>query len=85
MEDRRRRSFVLSTSAQRTIRFLVGLGLVIYEAVIRVGETRWPFLVFYAGMMGMPLAERADDLRRAASGRARHPSGSSNPTAEECS
>lgn len=69
--ERRPRSLVLSAGTQRTLQFLVGLGLVIYEAVIREGETRWPFLVFYAGMMGMPLAERADEMRQSSAARRR--------------
>jgi hypothetical protein len=50
---------------QRSVLFLSGLGLVIHEAVIRTQDARWPLLVIYAGMMGLPLALRADDLRRA--------------------
>lgn len=67
MATRPRRTLALhSPVTQRTVRFLVGLGLLIYEAVIYQGETRWPLLVVYGGMMGLPFAEKADDLRRLA-------------------
>ncbi len=50
---------------QRSILFLAGLGLLIFEAAVRVGEPRWPLLVVYAGMMGSPLSLRADDIKAA--------------------
>lgn len=65
MESTSRRTPEIPVALQRSILFLVGLGLLIYEAVMHVGEPRWPLLVVYAGMMGMPLALKADDLRRA--------------------
>lgn len=56
----------LSVATQRSMRFMVALGLLIYEAVVREGPTRWEFLVVYCGMMGLSIANRADDLRRMA-------------------
>lgn len=54
----------IPASIQRTILFVAGLGLLVHEAVIRTQDARWPLLVVYAGMMGLPLALRADDIRR---------------------
>ena len=49
-----------------TILFMVGLGLIIYEAVARTGPERWGLLVLYAGMVGLPLVLHGDE--RAADG-----------------
>lgn len=54
----------IPVTLQRSILFVAGLGLLVHEAVIRSGEPRWSLLVVYAGMMGLPLALHADDLRR---------------------
>ena len=63
---RRRRSFSISAATQRSARFLVALGLIVYEATVRQGEPRWLLLALYGTMMGLPLAERADELLRSA-------------------
>lgn len=44
-----------------TILFLTGLGLLIFEVVIRSGEPRWGFLPMYGWMMGLPVMLRKDD------------------------
>lgn len=54
----------LTPLMERTLRFLGGLGLVVYEAVVREGEPRWPLLLLYSLMMGSPLVNRADEIRR---------------------
>lgn len=64
-EQRSERSrLVISAAAQRSVRFAVATGLVIYEAVFFDGEPRWVLLAVYLTMMGLPIAERADELRR---------------------
>jgi hypothetical protein len=63
------RSFVLPAAVQRTVRFVVALGLIIYEAVIYEGSPRLLLLGVYLTMMGLPVAEWGDELRRAASDR----------------
>lgn len=56
---------MITGPAQRSIRFTVALGLLIYEAVGYSGDTvRWHLIVLYATMMGLPLAEIGDELRR---------------------
>lgn len=55
----------IPAAAQRTILFVAGLALLVNEAVVRTQDVRWPLLVVYTGMMGMPLALRADELRQA--------------------
>lgn len=62
----RRRSLVLTAPVQRTVRFVVALVLVIYEATIYDGEPRWLLLGVYLTMMGLPIAEWGDEVRRAA-------------------
>lgn len=42
------------TPITKVVLFLVGLALFVWEAVIRVGETRIEFLIMYGGMMGLP-------------------------------
>jgi hypothetical protein len=42
------------TPVTKIVLFLIGLGLFVWEAAIRVGETRIEFLVMYGGMMGLP-------------------------------
>lgn len=51
------------TAAQRTARFVVALALLVYEATIYDGQPRWVLVVIYGAMMGLPLANLADDLR----------------------
>lgn len=63
MTPPRRPRFDLSVSAQRTARFIVGLGLIVYEAVWYPGEPRWLLIVAYSAMMGLPLANIADEVR----------------------
>jgi hypothetical protein len=59
----KRESGVLSGARQRSLRFVVALGLVIYEAVIYQGPPRWVLLGVYLTMMGLPIAEWGDELR----------------------
>lgn len=48
-----------------TILFFVGLGLVVNEAVLRgIAEPRVELLITYLFMMGFPVAEIGDILRR---------------------
>lgn len=65
------RSFILTAAAQRTVRFVVALVLVIYEATIYPGDPRWLLLGVYLTMMGLPVAEWGDEIRRAATERTR--------------
>lgn len=75
MPERRRLGFSMPAAVQRTVRFVVALGLVIYEAVIHDGEPRPLLLGLYLTMMGLPVAEGADALRRAAMRRLQPPEG----------
>lgn len=43
------------------ILFLTGLGLIVYEAVLREGPERPTLLVLYAGMVGLPAFLRRDE------------------------
>lgn len=43
--------------------FLTGLGLIVFEAVIRDGAERPTLLVLYAGMVGLPAFLRVDEKR----------------------
>jgi hypothetical protein len=43
--------------------FLTGLGLIVYEAVVRTGPERPTLLLLYAGMVGLPAFLRADERR----------------------
>jgi len=63
-----RRTFSISAASQRSLRFLVALGLLIYEAIGHDGEPRWLLIAIYGTMMGLPLAEYGDELRRRAMG-----------------
>lgn len=56
----------MPAAVQRTLRFLVALALVIYEATLYHGTPRWLLLGVYLTMMGLPIAERVDEVRRAA-------------------
>jgi hypothetical protein len=58
------RGFHLGANAQRTARFIVALALIIYEATIYHGEARWHLILVYGTMMGLPLAELGDEVRR---------------------
>lgn len=58
-----RRSWVIPAAARDTLLFVTGLGLILYEALLRTGEPRASLLVVYAGMVGLPLVFRADDIR----------------------
>jgi hypothetical protein len=60
---------ILSVGAERAIRFLVGLGLLIYEAAFYPGAPRPVLVVLYGGMMGLSLANVADDVRQSLRGR----------------
>lgn len=46
-----------------TALFLTGLGLIVYEAVIRTGPERYGLLVLYSGMVGLPALLRVDERR----------------------
>lgn len=48
--------------------FAVGLGLVIYEAVLREGDPREVLIILYAAMMGLPLVFQGDEFRRRRNG-----------------
>ena len=57
----------IGAGAQRSIRFLVALGLLIYEATwYDGGDVRWHLILIYGTMMGLPLAELGDEVRRRA-------------------
>lgn len=43
------------------ILFFTGLGLIIYEAVLREGPERPTLLVLYAGLVGLPSFLRRDE------------------------
>lgn len=58
----------MSSGVLRTLRFVVALALIVYEAVLYDGPPRWVLLGVYLTMMGLPIAEWGDDLRRAATG-----------------
>lgn len=63
-----RRNTSISAATQRSVRFFVALGLLIYEAVLFEGEPRWLLIAIYGTMMGLPLAEFGDEVRRRAIG-----------------
>lgn len=46
-----------------TLLFLTGLGLIVYEAVLRTGPERPTLLLLYAGMTGLPAFLRTGDAR----------------------
>jgi hypothetical protein len=46
-----------------TILFLTGIGLIVYEAVIRTGPERPTLLILYGGMVGLPAVLRSDERR----------------------
>lgn len=73
------RQFVISSAAQATILFLVGLGLLVREATLPAIEVSWPRLVVYAGMMGGPFAAHADRVRQAAQGLRQRDTGDEEP------
>lgn len=54
------------TVTRDTVLFVVGLGGIINEAFIRAEPTRPELLVLFAGMVGLPVALRRDEGRRAA-------------------
>lgn len=57
--------FVITGPVQRSVRFAVALALLIYEALWYQGDVvRWHLIVLYATMMGLPLAELGDEIRR---------------------
>lgn len=62
MNEARRWTQGIPVPLQRSILFVFGLGLVVYEA-LEVSEVRWHMLIIYAGMMGFPLAQKADEIR----------------------
>ena len=43
--------------------FVVGLLLIIHEAIIREGPERPALLILYAGMVGLPAFLKADEKR----------------------
>lgn len=59
---------ILTVAAERAIRFFVGLGLLIYEAGFYPGAPRPVLVVVYGGMMGLSLANVADDVRQSLKG-----------------
>lgn len=48
-----------------TVLFVFGLGGIVHEAYIRSGDTRPEFLMLFAAMVGLPVALRRDEGRRA--------------------
>lgn len=48
-----------------TVLFVFGLGGIVHEAFIRSGDTRPEFLMLFAAMVGLPVALRRDEGRRA--------------------
>lgn len=68
-EDVEPHGLLLSVAMERAIRFFVGLGLLIYEAAFYPGAPRPVLVVLYGGMMGLSLANVADDVRQSLKGR----------------
>lgn len=67
---RQRRIFgVLSPDQERTIRFLLGVGVLVREMLLLQGEPR--MLVLFAGgvLVGTPFTNVADDIRKSLTGR----------------
>lgn len=60
-----RRTWIITTPVQRSIRFVVGIGGVIYELAIRDGEPRWLALLVCTAFAGLPIANFGDDARAA--------------------
>ena len=48
-----------------TVLFVVGLAGIVHEAFVRTGDTRPEFLMLFAAMVGLPVALRRDEGRRA--------------------
>lgn len=48
-----------------SVLFVVGLGGIVHEAFVRTGDTRPEFLMLFAAMVGLPVALRRDEGRRA--------------------
>lgn len=53
------------TITRDTVLFVVGLGGIGHEAFVRTGDTRPEFLMLFAAMVGLPVALRRDEVRRA--------------------
>ncbi len=52
---------VIAAAWRDTILFVVGLSLIVNEAVLRQGPERYGLLVLFAGMVGLPVIMRADE------------------------
>jgi hypothetical protein len=59
------RTWKWPTVTRDTVLFTVGLGGIANEAFVRTGATRPELLVLFAGMVGLPVALRRDEGRRA--------------------
>jgi hypothetical protein len=53
------------TITRDTVLFAVGLGGIVHETLIFDGDPRTQLLVLFAGMVGLPVAIRRDEGRRA--------------------
>jgi hypothetical protein len=67
-DEDEKHGLILSVGVERAIRFLAGLGLLIYEAAFYPGAARPVLVVLYGGMMGLSLANVADDVRQSLKG-----------------
>lgn len=55
---------VISPDQERTIRFLLGIGVMVRELVFQTGDPRMIVLVAAATLSGTSLTDIADDVRR---------------------
>jgi hypothetical protein len=53
------------TITRDSVLFVFGLGGIVNEAFVRTGDTRPEFLMLFAAMVGLPVALRRDEGRRA--------------------
>lgn len=64
----RRRSLIISAATQRSVRFVAALALLTFEAVAHHDNPQWLLIAIYGTMMGLPIAEFGDEVRRRATG-----------------
>lgn len=61
-----KRSLDISLAAQRSIRFVVGVGIIVWELVIQTDhDPSWQALLVGTAFAGLPIANIIDEVRTA--------------------
>lgn len=60
-----RRSWSLSAATQRTLIFLLGLGMLVGEATIHHSNVQWPIVIAALTLLGFPIPSLIDEARAA--------------------